>query len=357
MRMNTAAKVGVGSFVLLAGGAAALTVHDPRLPEPLVTEAELPALPAATDNGWTLIAALPRDLSLDDSDDITIALAGMQSEDASPSERWDALQEAAPALRGPRSRDEALALDAWHRAVAAPTFVDACKPNLEQNCAHFLYFQVHQLALVEVAKHAVDGRWAQADQGLTEALRLDRALLATARGSMGATVSASAVIETLALTHLLAHQDPGLIPGAVAAVDTLEGLLDGLDLHRRAALMAYLYSYARLRSVEENGTSILVGDDDWRPGALYDASHSAALVDSVYLASRETHGPPLVVVDGGTEPAGCSGAPALYNSIGCSAFDPEPTIAMRARTEETIEDYLSTARRWARRVSDLRSAP
>lgn len=347
--------MGVAISIGVAAAAVAIWGSSDELPAPLVTQADLPVLPDATENGWTEFEALPTDLSLDLPDEVSSALDAAKDEDRPTSERWDALVASSVGLRA-TTRDRVQALDAWRRAVRAPAFADGCKTNIRKVCAHFLYYRVHQVVLADTAQLAVNGQWERANDQLADAIRLDRELLASCRNSMSAFVAVTVLAEALPLAHLFAQHHQGSNARLRAEIDALTqgDLLDGLDVQHRVVVGGYLYGYQTLQTIEDEGVSVLIGDDDWRPAMLYDARHSAALVEAPYLEFMHDKNNPLSVLTGSppTDFARCDWLSSLRNPIGCANFDPKTGLELRQRNEERIDDGLAVARRWSQRIQD-----
>lgn len=335
--MTLAASVAAAAFALWGSGG--------PLPDPLVTQSDLPSLPDANDNGWTHIQALPRDLSLELPDGLVSALMTVQDEERSLAERWEALVEAPEALRVPRSPAHVLALDAWSRAVRAPVFAYDCRSKPREGCNFFLYHLLHQLVMAESARLAVDGQWSAAKNQLASAINADRELLDSSRNGIGAMVSSAALRDALALAHLFESKHDGSSARLRAEFEAVAeyGVLEDFGVKNRIATESYVSNYKILQAMEDRGVWASAAEGDWRPAMFYDAEHTAALLESAYLE-----------FDSDTDKAlGCNGLASLRNPIGCDDFDPDSQIALHETAFASIERDLGVARRWSRRIQDL----
>lgn len=337
LRVTLAASVAAAGFALWGSGG--------PLPDPLVTQSDLPSLPDANDNGWTHIQALPRDLSLEPAEGFTSAFIAAQDEDRSVAERWEALVDAPEALRMPHSPAHVLALDAWSKAVRAPVFAYDCRSKPREGCNFFLYHLLHQLVMAESARLAVDGQWSAAKNQLASAIKADRELLDSSRNGIGAMVSSQALGDTLALAHLFESQHHGANARLRAELEAVAeyGVLEDFGVKNRIAAESYIANYKVLRTMEDRGVWASAAEGDWRPAMFYDAEHSAALLESAYLE-----------FDSDTDKAlGCNWLASLRNPIGCDDFDPDSQIALHETAFASIERDLGIARRWSRRIQDL----
>lgn len=315
------------------------------LPAPLVTQADLPPLPDDNENGWTHIQALPADLSVDLSEDAGLALYRAQNEDLPVAERWEALIGASQAFHVPASPTQVEALAAWSRAIQAPTVAPGCNRDQREICRDIVYGKVHRLALAESARLAMDEQWGAAKSKLASAIKADRELLANSRDGIDAMVALSALSEALPLAHLFEHRHRDPSVRLRAELDALAeyGELEDESVKQRIATQSYVSSYKSLRAIEERGAWAWTRDGDWRPGLLYDAEHTASLLESSYLNFDAEPDNAL----------GCDWLAALRNPIGCDYFDPVSSIAAHKTAFASIEHDLETARRWSRRIQDL----
>ncbi|MEM6295379.1 MAG: hypothetical protein AAGA54_29165 [Myxococcota bacterium] len=359
MRRFVTLSIGLGVVALL-GTMVVLTTGRTRLPEPMVTAADLPALPPAEENGWTALAAFEDSDIADLPGEQLVWLLESQSEESAHADRWDALAGEDSEFSTPLPSRFQRALRTWRQMAAAPVFVDGCMPDPTKVCPHLQFYKLHQLALIDVAQQAVAGDWAVADRRLAAALRLDYGLLSTNRNAMSAAVAVNTTAEALALTHLLMLQAPDRVPATIEAARRFDDVaLQAFDVRHRSAIGTYLFEYAALRRAHEQGSEVLVGEDDWRPDAMLDIEASAALIDASYVRFRREYGPSLVVMRGDEaddEAVGCGWFASVRNSIGCDVFASDAMRKLRARSMETLETDLEPARRWAQRIRDLQDA-
>lgn len=339
----------VALCVGVAATAVVLWGQGGPLPDPLVTEADLPLLPDPSQNGWTAIQALPPDLAVVVHEDVRSALFTVQSEDSSIGARWEALTEASPAFHLPATPTQARALDAWAKAVRAPVMAPGCRRDGDEVCAVVLYGRIHQLALAESARLAVDGQWDVAKEKLASTLKADRELLVHSRYEIDAMVAVVALNEALPLVHLIEHRNRRPSARLRAECDALAeyGVLEDGGLKQRVATQNYVSSYNSLLAIEKHGVWAWTRDGDWRPSLLYDAEHTSSLLEAAYLK-----------LGFDTEPdqgSGCDWLARLRNPIGCDYFDPQPSDTQHSDAWTSLEFDLQTAQRWSRRIQDLES--
>ncbi len=324
-----------------------------ELPAPLVTSSDLPELPATADNGWTQFQEASQELTLETSD-LTMVSYRYKDEQVSAAVRWKDLQESAQGLRAPMSEDHTEALAVWDRASRAPAFADGCNGEVGTACRHFFYFQVHGLATGVCARLALEGEWDEAKDRLANIIRMDRQLLASNRSLMSGMVAASGLVEALPLAHLLEvqHPDPDTPLRAEVELLAADTLLLGFDVKRRAAVGTYLYDYKILQMIREEGVTALT--EEWRPALLYDAEHTAALIETPYLVVVRNEANPFSLLSESDDEdlARCSWWPNLRNAIGCEWFDPGPAIAGREMPMTQLNDDLEIAARWVTRLQD-----
>ena len=170
-------------------------------PAPLWSADELPALPSASDNGWTALGEVPFEAHTPDALTVLFDLEpGLDGADF-----WR------------RARTERAQLEAWlaaHReslarvelARAQPEFVDDCR-SLE-SCTTLDWSRSHELALGRVVELALDGRRRDAEALLTDLLRMDQAQLDSAPTILSVLVSLANARRAMVLAGHLVALDP-----------------------------------------------------------------------------------------------------------------------------------------------------
>lgn len=338
-------------------------VGSSELPEPYATQSDLPAIPDGERNGWTYLQGSWSEAALELDAEIQMGLSQVSNETESADGRWAPLWEHSTRFRAAAAASGRQdALTAWHNAAAAEAFVDPCPTQAGELCGDFTYYELHRLAMVEIVAHVLDEKWSTANRRLAQAIRLDRRLLASCRDALSASVAIASLNDALALTELVLHrQIPNAADGVelakeLRALDDEQDLLLGFDVKHRVLLGAYLSQRRGLERAEKEGSAALRGDSIWPPSFLYDAEHSARLIDEVHLELRAKHGPPIVRVgrDDDMDPIRCGWWDHIANAIGCSVFDPDAVRASDQRMRATIDEDLLTAQRWLPRIEGRR---
>lgn len=334
---------GLGLLLVLGGvGAAAVwSLAGEPIPEPLVTADVLPPLPDAQTNGWTQLRSLPETFEFGFVEDSGSPIYQLSDRDRlSQRERWDALVEGRKLLAATLEQPSVKrALEVWHRASEAPTFADACPSLRLKSCQEFRYFQLHQVALAEVAVDAMTERWELAGQRLAQAIQMDLRFLVSSRSLLAASVAAACLNDSLGLADVLANEGQWEdAPELWAVIRTLEQTtaLEYAAAYEQAIAGEYLIGRAYLRHIESEGTETLTGESRWPPSFAFDEGHTARLIDTTYarLSSRELEG---------FEAADCDGLAGVTNALGCAHFGTDVATRMRLSGLQGLDTSLSGA--------------
>ena len=251
----------MGALVLViilglgVGAWAAITAAMRRPPPaPLYTARDLPPLPSPAENGWTVLAHAARHVALPHLPEAVTTICGARK--TSPRARWEAATAHAEVLAGiAGAAGPGLAkLDAM---AARPAFVEACSPDPTQPCPRLAFTQLHRVAEAAALAAATGHRMADALHRAAALVVLDLRLAASARSSVGQTMSLVHLTRSLNLVStLLADptdadwQDPAVGPALERLYHPLAGLDPAVIDLRRAVVGEYLGLQALLGHLE-----------------------------------------------------------------------------------------------------------
>lgn len=211
------------------------TVFGAPEPPPLFTEADLPAAPAAADNGWSEPALHAR-AGIDIPSELQ-ALLRPGGEGPSRVERARTLRATIAETLDREPVRERVA--AFERAIDKPRFADACPVPLQEPCLVFPLLRAHQAALLDALRKADGASFPDAVTLLAKTLRADLDFATTSRTFIAnmigltnlrdASEVAADVFEAYRAERARDPSIPALDPRAVAALSLLDGELARLD--------------------------------------------------------------------------------------------------------------------------------
>jgi hypothetical protein len=247
----------VGASVLGVGVWLGATVYPQAIPEPRWTEADLPSLPAASDNGWHSVTSEALELAIPKSLGSLIGSRELESE-----RFWAQVERDAELLReflASEGAQEALArIEDARREVA---FADACALEVKSTCQLIAWHQSHDVALLQALALAQAGRSTEALTLVRALLRMSAAQLESARSVLSLLVALDQLGDALHEAEMIvARIDRSgadaelraelLAEVAAVEVDTLDlrAIVIGTYLHHRDALEltrdTWFYSHA-----------------------------------------------------------------------------------------------------------------
>lgn len=230
----------------------ASTVLGSPEPPPLWTEADLPAAPEPSQNGWHEIVT-PSGASVSLPPELVALVRSDNPNESRPLLERARAQEArlTEALNTTPARD---ALAAFERALTKPRFADACPVDLEQPCRVLPLLGAHRTALLESLRRALAKDWSSSITLLARTLRADIDFATTSRSLISHLIALANLGDASALAGSLFEayraeraRDPSvpeLGQDAAAALTSLDADLARLDPStldaRRAVITDYL---------------------------------------------------------------------------------------------------------------------
>lgn len=243
---------------------AQLALRRPR-PAPLWTEADLPPLPPAAENGRALVDARVRP-SNSPPDTPRPLQDLLRPTGAAPADRWVRVEPLAPTitslLKDPSVQPWLTLLD---EAYARPRFADACPMSFDANCPMMQPFQAHRLQEVAALQEGLQGRWPEALARAERSLRANLDLMSSARGFVAYTMGMSNAHRSVELIHTLldGHARAGqptagadLTPVASRIVSDLAGLREA-DLHMQRAVIGQYLHFVQSLDMVSRGTPMM----------------------------------------------------------------------------------------------------
>ncbi|HVI01291.1 MAG TPA: hypothetical protein VM869_21385 [Enhygromyxa sp.] len=314
----------MGASMVLSSLWLGASLQCDEAPAPRWTAADLPGLPAASDNGWHAVTSEALDVS------IPQPLAELMASRELDSEQfWSQLEPALlrEFLASDGAREAIARIDDARREVA---FADAC-PITAQICHVLDWHKAHDVALLQALAHAHEGR-------TTEALVLVRALVRMSAGQIESVRSPISLLVALdqlgdalhVAAMIVARNDPGTasaeLAELIAEISALD--VDTLDL-RPLVLIHYLHYREALEAHR----------DDW----FYSHALTLRLLDESferrYQAASEGD---VLVALGGEErsPTDAFGwwlrNPAGKRTLAAMAFDPSSLVRSIERSRADI---------------------
>ncbi len=254
------------AIVLVAGLGFVLTnLTRTPMPEPVWTEADLPTLPAAADNGWTLLQAAPPGLgrsALAEApgtlDKVLEATSVADAQAVLEPMRALAAQPGAAAKR-------------CEAAFARRHMAYGCKPLPDSDCTIISFHQCHAWWLTKLLIAQTSSEPQPIATRLTEQLDKDEEMAATATSLLGQSMVALALEDTVELAWWLKKHRPEALNGVQL------GRLKGRLLNVKQAVMGeYLFSAAAIDMTKSNGKRL-----------FYDAGATMQLLNDTYRPARE----------------------------------------------------------------------
>ncbi len=304
-------------LLLAAGGwlGANLLLKDPQ-PTQLWSEADLPALPPASDNGWIVFSN--RKLG---NPTIPAGLASLCDGKAHPTPL--AAWQEARSLRGEivsvvSDSNNQARMDALRDAYLKPHFRDACPLDFEAGCQWIPMLRAHQLVELSLLDRAMDAHFEEALSGVDLLAQGDVSFVGSSRTLVSQMVGFATVSRMMSLVSvLLAGFEDELAAGRLVSVkaSTLESIrerLSALDpaalTMRRSLVGEYQMVVRALDQVERSPSAAGIGGG-WAPlaGFLYDRGATQRLVNEEYQALMkfvEVPGTPEPVSKDPTQPWG-----------------------------------------------------
>lgn len=197
--------------------AASFLHHEPFQPPAFDEERDLPPLPPASENGWTVIAR--RDASSFEPEPPSALLSSVD-EGPPPRAEWEAMRGELEAWELPP--DARAALD---DALARPSFVIACELSLTEPCPVMTWVRAHRAAAGLALRDAALGRDEEALARAEQLLRADRDALSQARTVLAAMAASTMTMEAIELTALLG----AIVSDVEAASPSMGERLDSLE--------------------------------------------------------------------------------------------------------------------------------
>ncbi len=215
----------VVAFAVLIGGWILLHVARSKGEvKPLWTEADLPALPPAEENAWTVLVSRSDELKGDSlPEDLKKLLEAPTNEllltRAGDVSSW---------LEKPGSLKRLFLLD---EALEKPRFADACPLTVDSNCPYMPLMQTHDLAELRIVEAVGKGKPAEAIALADKLLRADLMFLGSTRSLIGTIIASKNAEASMRLAGF-----------AVDAVPTDAPLQEGELSRNLTALSATLES-------------------------------------------------------------------------------------------------------------------
>lgn len=176
-----------------------------RRPYPVMmfTQADLPPVPPANENGWEILKnELRPKMQLQRIDKDVASLCDAK---ATFTDRWTRTTTHAAKL-ATVARDEEIRkwMTIIDKAAALPHYADGCPIELEPECPRPLQLlNLHQMQEAIVLNDALTGHWEAAFARTVDMLRMDDLFLPSARSVLGQAVARSHVHRTLKLVEVL----------------------------------------------------------------------------------------------------------------------------------------------------------
>jgi len=294
-------------LLLAAGGwlGANLLLKDPQ-PALLWTEADLPALPPAPDNGWLVFSN--KRLG---NPNVSSSLTALCDGKAHPS-ALAAWQEARK-LRGDvvavvSDRGNEARIDGLREAYLEPQFRDACPLDIEADCPWIPLLRTHQLVELSLLDRAMDGHFEEAFTGADLLARGDLSFVVSSRTLVSQMVGFAIVRRMMSLVDVLlaGYEDELAADRPVSAkTSALESIrkrlstLDPVELSMRRSLIGEYQMVMRTLDLVEQSPSAAGIGGRWEPlaGLLYDRGATQRMFNDEYRSLME-----FVEVPGKPEP-------------------------------------------------------
>jgi hypothetical protein len=280
-------------------------LKDPQ-PALLWTEADLPALPPAPDNGWLVFSN--KRLG---NPNVPSTLALLCDGKGHPSDL--AAWQEARRLRGDivsvvSDRGNEARIDALREAYLEPQFRDACPLDFEADCQWIPLLRAHQLVELSLLDRAMDGHFEQAFSGADLLAQGDLSFVVSSRTLVSQMVGFAIARRMMSLVDVLLAGYGDELAGAQpvsAKISTLESIhkrlssLDPVELSMRRSLVGEYQMVVRTLDLVEQSPSAAGIGGKWEPlaGLLYDRGATQRLINDEYRALME-----FVEVPGTPEP-------------------------------------------------------
>ncbi len=282
---------------LSAGGwlGANLLLKDPQ-PALLWTEADLPALPPASDNGWVVFSN--KRLG---NPTVSSSLTALCDGKAHPS-ALAAWQEARR-LRGDvvavvSERGNQARIDGLREAYLKPQFRDACPLDIEADCPWIPLLRAHQLVELSMLDRAMEGHFEDAFAGADLLAQGDLSLIVSSRRLLSQMVGFAIVRRMMSLVDvLLAGYEDELaddrpVSAKTSALESIRkrlSTLDPVELSMRRSLIGEYQMVVRTLDLVEQSPSAAGIGGRWEPlaGLLYDRGATQRRINDEYQALME----------------------------------------------------------------------
>lgn len=293
--------------ILAAGGwfGANLLLKDPQ-PALLWTEADLPALPPASDNGWVVFSnKRPGNPTVSSS---LTALCDGKAHPSAPAAWQEARRLRGDVVAVVSERGNQARIDALREAYLEPQFRDACPFDIEADCPWIPLLRAHQLVELSMLDRAMEGHFEDAFSGADLLARGDISFVVSSRSLISQMVGFAIVRRMMFLTDvLLAGCEDELAGGqpVSAKTSTLDSIrkrlstLDPVELSMRRSLIGEYQRVVRTLDLVEQSPSAAGVGGRWEPlaGLLYDRGATQRLINDEYRSLME-----FVEVPGTPEP-------------------------------------------------------
>jgi hypothetical protein len=249
--------------VMLIWAAAQVLLRRPY-PALLFTEADLPKLPRADENGWEVLRTEMRGIRDPQRPDKEIA--EICDGKATFQDRW-ARAEARAQKLSDVAHDEKTKkwLAVADKAMAHPKFADACLISFEPDCPSALQLlALHQIQEAVVLHDAMGSRWEDAFVRVSKMMRVDIEYLASARSTLSQAIARAQPHRSMKLVEVLldgAAQEKKQNRGPEAVrlaqfardIDTLLKNIHEEDMApRRAVVAEYLFSVYAIEHITDS---------------------------------------------------------------------------------------------------------
>ncbi len=255
--------------------------RTPRHAQPAWSERDLPPLPPAARNGWTIL-----DANASEYDEIVIP---DDLEELLREPNWTKASEAAPAIHAflaARQMQQGLSL--YSRAIGHPRFVDTCSldPHAPHQtpCDSLMFLRSHKVAELSVIDGALRGETARALATTRDMIRADWDYTASARRLLPTVLGMGMTKRSIALASLLVDRTQAAEQPTDVAEELRKLTLEVSSLEpsrlrlERAAIGEAIQETYSLAQISRG----LASAPSWRRNLVFDQADTQTRIDRYY---------------------------------------------------------------------------
>lgn len=277
-----------------------LFAHNPSVDlEPLWTEADLPPIPAAEENGW----------SLELFEDVPCIPPALKNLPYAP--EWAEVSSNGDDLRAFLNQPEVTALlERIAEAQRRDRFVNACWGRLDEqsSCEGLAGYHALQIVRLSVLAAALDGRWVEVFARTNRLLRAELDYAGHSRDFLVQTVGNVSVLGTLSMTDLLLKGAEAGDGSAMEGLSKLAATLESIEASTFDVTGAFKGEYVVLHDPLVDTFALAQ-----RGAAPMDFRHTRRFLDGYMLGAME-----FVASGEGAPPD----PPRLTKSLGWWSYNP-----------------------------------